>query len=185
MRRRSRLAPEVMTWRTVLPRSQFRRRNDHGNAWTPNTTWSHGPPLADRVAKINGETCMLKELFTLRVAGLACTVCLLLSLGTLAVAQEKSKPASLPQEDQAALEIGRKVIAVRKAIQNPQSAMSMPAVKDLGRDQRYYVMVRGWLVQQLQGDLSIRESRGKQQTPDAVEQRIGFLKKAIRAIDLE
>ena len=107
---------------------------------------------------------MLKELFTLRVAGLACTVCLLLSLGTLAVAQEKSKPASLPQEDQAALEIGRKVIAVRKAIQNPQSAMSMPAVTDLGRDQRYYVMVRGWLVQQLQGDLSIRESRGKHQS---------------------
>ena len=40
--------------------------------------------------------------------------------------------------------LGRKALAVRKAIQDPKAAGGMEAVTDLGRDQRHYVMVRGW-----------------------------------------
>ncbi len=85
---------------------------------------------------------------------------------------------------QTALELGRKVLAVREAIQNPGMPNAMQAVTDLGHDQRYYVMVRGWLSYQLQGDMSILDAN-REQTRDEVRARINFLEKAIRAIDLE
>jgi len=86
--------------------------------------------------------------------------------------------------DQAALELGRKVLAVSQALQTPGEANAMQAVTDLGHDQRYYVMVRGWLACQLEGDRSILAAAGEQ-TPQEVRDRISFLEKAIRAIDLE
>ena len=87
-------------------------------------------------------------------------------------------------DDQAAMELGRKVLAVRQAIQTPGTPDAMQAVTDLGNDQRYYVMVRGWLTFQLEGDRSILAAAGEQ-TPQEVRERIIFLEKAIRAIDLE
>ena len=42
----------------------------------------------------------------------------------------------------------------------------------------------GWLSQQLRGDLSIRDASAER-TPDLIEERIEFLERAIRAIDLE
>jgi hypothetical protein len=87
-------------------------------------------------------------------------------------------------EDQAALELGRRVQAVREAIQHPEAPDALEAVTDLGRDQRYYVMVRGWLAYQRQGDISIvAANRG--QAPEHIHARIRFLDQAIRAIDLE
>jgi hypothetical protein len=87
-------------------------------------------------------------------------------------------------DELAAMELGRKVLAVRQAIQTPGQANAMQAVTDLGHDQRYYVMVRGWLACQLEGDRSILAAAGEQ-TPQEVRDRISFLEKAIRAIDLE
>ena len=92
--------------------------------------------------------------------------------------------ASSLADDQAAMALGRKVLAVRKAMQSPRAPNAMKAVTDLGHDQRYYIMVRGWLSYQLESDLSILAA-GKEQTRDEVKARISFLKKAIRAIDLE
>ena len=92
--------------------------------------------------------------------------------------------ASDMTEHRAALELGHKVLAVREAIQNPGMPNAMQAVTDLGHDQRYYVMVRGWLSYQLQGDMSILDAN-RGQTRDEVRARINFLEEAIRAIDLE
>ena len=87
-------------------------------------------------------------------------------------------------DDQAALELGRRVQAVREAIQHPEAPDALQAITDLGHDQRYYVMVRGWLAYQRQADKSIVEaSRG--QAPEHIQTRIRFLDQAIRAIDLE
>jgi hypothetical protein len=87
-------------------------------------------------------------------------------------------------EDQAALELGYRVQAVREAIQHPEAPHALEAVTDLGHDQRYYVMVRGWLAYQRQGDMSIvAANRG--QAPEHIRARIRFLDRAIRAIDLE
>ena len=87
-------------------------------------------------------------------------------------------------EAQEAVLLGQRVQAIREAIQHPDSPGALQAVTELGHDQRYYVMVRGWLAWQLRGDMSIADA-SKGQTPAAVEVRIRFLQQAIRAIDLE
>jgi len=92
--------------------------------------------------------------------------------------------ANTMPDDEIARDLGRKVLAVMEAIQNPEDANAMQAVIELGHDQRYYVMVRGWLSYQLQGDMSILAASGEQ-TSHEVRERIRFLEKAIRAIDLE
>lgn len=92
--------------------------------------------------------------------------------------------AASQADDQTAMELGHKVLAVREAIQNPGAPNALQAVTDLGRDQRYYVMVRGWLSYRLAGDRSILDGT-RAQAPDEVRERIHFLEKAIRAIDLE
>ena len=81
-------------------------------------------------------------------------------------------------------QLGRKVLAIREAIRNPDGPDAMQAVIDLGRDQRSYVMVRGWLSYQLEGDRSILDA-SDEQTPTEVRERIRFLEQAIHAIDLE
>ncbi|MFO1491367.1 MAG: hypothetical protein U1F77_07460 [Kiritimatiellia bacterium] len=105
----------------------------------------------------------------------------LVSYGTPDVPAPPAPPAA---EDPDALELGRKVLAVQRAIQDPTSPGAMEAVTALGHDQRYYVMVRGWLSQQLAADRSLRDAN-KERTPKPVLDRIDFLQKAIRAIDLE
>ena len=83
-----------------------------------------------------------------------------------------------------ALELGRKVLAVKAAIQNPDDPNSLEAIRDLGLDSRYYVMVRGWLSMELEGARSIMEASGENPNPE-IKKRADFLNKAIRAIDLE
>jgi len=90
----------------------------------------------------------------------------------------------LSPEDQLALELGRKVSALAAALKDPRKPGAMQAVVHLGLDQRYYGLVRGWLSQQLEADLSIRDA-GAGRTPDLIVKRIEFLERAIRAIDLE
>ena len=85
---------------------------------------------------------------------------------------------------QTALALGCRVLAIREAIRNPQAPGAMEAVTDLGHDQRYCVMVRGWLAYQLQGDMSLLAA-SREQPGDQLRMRIEFLRAAIRAIDLE
>ena len=80
--------------------------------------------------------------------------------------------------------LGQKVLAVQHAIANPDLPDSMPAILALGHDSRYYVLVRGWLVEKLRGDQSIATAMGYEMPPE-LEKRIQFLEKVIRAIDLE
>ena len=87
-------------------------------------------------------------------------------------------------DEQEAMVLGYRVAAVRAAIQNPELPGALESITELGRDQRYYVMVRGWLAYQLQGDMSIMAaSRGQPQ--EQLSARIRLLERAIRAIDLE
>ena len=86
--------------------------------------------------------------------------------------------------DAAAMELGYKIAAVNEALQNPASPGALQAITNLGHDQRYYVMVRGWLMYQLQGDMSILQASQGQQQP-AIRARIDFIQRAIRALDLE
>ena len=104
-----------------------------------------------------------------------------------AMGGEKADPAGaakLSKEDREALELGRKVLAIKAAIERPDSPGALKAVRSLGLDTRYYVLVRGWLTQQLRGDQSILDASRDKPRPK-IEARGAFLKKAIRAIDLE
>ena len=70
------------------------------------------------------------------------------------------------------------------ALENPKAPNAMHAVSALGHDQRYYVLVRGWLSFQLQGDTDILKANGER-TSQLVRDRIDFVEKAIRVLDLE
>ena len=125
-----------------------------------------------------------------RLLLLAASIAFIVALGPLnhsvAAAGNAAKPdaASPAKDDQAALELGHKVLAIQNALEHPQEAESLEAVKALGTDSRYYVMVRGWLNEQLRADQSIRDA-SKDRTPQKIKDRIAFVEKAIRAIDLE
>lgn len=122
----------------------------------------------------------------LLVASFACIAAFSELNNSATAAGEKTKPgvAVLTEEDQTALEVGRRVLAVQRAIEHPRAPGSLEAVKALGLDARYYVMVRGWLSEQLRVDSSIRDA-SKDNTPQKIKDRIVFLEKAIRTIDLE
>ena len=101
------------------------------------------------------------------------------------IADERSlEPVDQPEADDHALWLGHKVLAIAEAIRSPGNPRAMDSVLALGRDSRYYVMVRGWLSMQLKGDMSILQARRGDVSPE-VAARIAFLQKAIRAIDLE
>jgi hypothetical protein len=86
--------------------------------------------------------------------------------------------------DADAMELGYRVSAINAALQNPVAPGAMQAIMDLGHDQRYYVMVRGWLMYQLQGDMSILQA-SQGQAQENTRARVDFIQQAIRAIDLE
>jgi len=101
---------------------------------------------------------------------------LLLVFSTISTASELT--------DADAMELGYRVSAINAALQNPVAPGAMQAVTDLGHDQRYYVMVRGWLMHQLQGDMSILQA-SQGQAHESIRARVDFIRQAIRAIDLE
>jgi hypothetical protein len=94
------------------------------------------------------------------------------------------EPVDRTQADEHALWLGHKVLAITEAIRHPESPVAMESVLALGRDSRYYVMVRGWLSMQLETDMSILQASQGDVSPE-VAARIAFLQQAIRAIDLE
>ena len=87
-------------------------------------------------------------------------------------------------DDEEARQLGRKVLAAAAAILDPNLPGAMRAITELGTDSRYYIMVRGWLDQQLKGDRSIVAAAGAGRNR-FIEVRISFLEEAIRAVDLE
>lgn len=90
--------------------------------------------------------------------------------------------------DEEAMVLGRQVLAVKQALENPEAPESMAAVTALGQDSRYYVMVRGWVVQHIQMAESFRGTSEYKQSPDRqleVEKKISAYQKLLRMIDLE
>ncbi|MCU7959490.1 MAG: hypothetical protein KZQ58_05720 [gamma proteobacterium symbiont of Bathyaustriella thionipta] len=87
--------------------------------------------------------------------------------------------------DEEAKQLGLRIVAVQQALNHPAEPQSMQAVLDLGRDSRYYLMMRGWLSQQLQADRSILQQYRNNPAPGLIVERAHFVQRAIRMIDLE
>lgn len=79
-------------------------------------------------------------------------------------------------------ELGQHILAIQQVIANPKQAEALSIVTTLGHDQRYYTLVRGWLIMQLAGDTSILSVNPNNED---IAFRVNFLKEAIKAIDLE
>ncbi|MDG1733491.1 MAG: hypothetical protein P8M49_00925 [Thalassotalea sp.] len=96
--------------------------------------------------------------------------------------QDKFVTVKLSQEDIESLKLGQQINEALQAIKHPKDPASIHKITALGWDQRYYLMIRGWLVLQLQADKSIYTGTQEQAH---IASRIEFIKKAIRTIDLE
>jgi hypothetical protein len=97
---------------------------------------------------------------------------------------DESTAIKLSAEDQRALRIGREVLAVRKAIKNYDSPDAAKAIRDAGTITANYVMVRGWLSEELRTATHMAEVR-KGKAREESQKKAAFLKRAIRSIDLE
>lgn len=82
-------------------------------------------------------------------------------------------------------EIGEMVQAVETAIDAPEQSASLRTIVEYGTDSRYYVMIRGWLVQELRGVESQRDASRDPTLKSQFEVKAAFLQTAIRRIDLE
>jgi hypothetical protein len=108
-----------------------------------------------------------------------------LGLAVFIIAAVSVGETEASQVDDEALALGHRVIAVQRALKDPGRPGALAAIVDLGTDSRHYVMVRGWLMLQLQADTSIIEATREPDRRPNIESRIEFVRTAIRAIDLE
>jgi hypothetical protein len=82
-------------------------------------------------------------------------------------------------------QIGIMVKSIAAAIKAPDKADSMATIAKYGTDTRYYVMIRGWLAQELTGVQSQYDATRDNARKARFKVKLDFLKKAIRRIDLE
>lgn len=90
-------------------------------------------------------------------------------------------------------QVGVMVEAISFALSKPNEASSLETISLYGTDSRYYVMIRGWLVQEqagVQSQLDAIRSSGattaeQAQTKQKFIDKLAFLTLAIRRIDLE
>ncbi len=81
--------------------------------------------------------------------------------------------------------IGVMVKAVAEAIKAPEKPASLETIAKYGTLTAHYVMIRGWLVQELKGVESQLEASRDPKKKHPFEIKASFLRKAIRRIDLE
>ena len=82
-------------------------------------------------------------------------------------------------------QIGVMVKRIAEAIDAPGKPESLQAIASFGTDSRYYVMIRGWLIQELRGVESQILPAQEDATKVKLRQKADFLEKSIRRIDLE
>ena len=94
--------------------------------------------------------------------------------------------AKTPREKSLTLYKGQAVEAVEFALDNPRDPSALDSIYIYGTDSRLYVMIRGWLVQELAGVQSILGSMSvDNKHKKMLQERETFLEQAIRRIDLE
>lgn len=95
------------------------------------------------------------------------------------------EPGSVNNDDDSkALLVGKQILAISAILEDPNTPNALSTVVELGTDSRYYVLCRGWLNEMLRLHQSILDARRDDPSPK-ISSRVDFLKKAIRAIDLE
>jgi hypothetical protein len=94
-------------------------------------------------------------------------------------------PAAEPEDRSEEHQVGTMVLAIQAALKAPEDPNSLETIAKYGTDSRYYVMIRGWLVQVKSGVESQLAATKDPALKAKHQQRVTFLKKALRRIDLE
>ncbi|QDO82273.1 hypothetical protein FM037_02235 [Shewanella psychropiezotolerans] len=85
--------------------------------------------------------------------------------------------------------VGVMVEEISDALTKPNDTESLATISQYGTDSRYYVMIRGWLVQELAGVQSQLDASQTNESNSENKQKfidkVTFLQRAIRRIDLE
>ncbi len=84
-----------------------------------------------------------------------------------------------------AYEIGAMVQNIQVALKAPNDQQSLQTIINYGTDSRYYMMIRGWLFQELVAVESQLHASKEAKIRAKFQNKSNFLKQAIRAIDLE
>jgi len=96
-----------------------------------------------------------------------------------------AQQASVNDASKQACEIGMMVQALQVAIRTPQEQKSLQIIYDYATDSRYYVMIRGWLFEELVGVESQLHASHNAKEIARLQLKSDSLKRAIRTIDLE
>ncbi|MDX1756106.1 MAG: hypothetical protein R3175_08620 [Marinobacter sp.] len=81
--------------------------------------------------------------------------------------------------------IGEMVMAIDQALAHPEAPHALETIARYGTDSRHYVMIRGWLVQELRAAESQMAAASDPVLQHRFSARVQFLRQAIRRIDLE
>lgn len=81
--------------------------------------------------------------------------------------------------------IGEMVLAIEQALAHPEDPQALEVISLHGTDSRHYVMIRGWLIQELQAVESQLAASRTLELQQRFSTRAEFLRRAIRRIDLE
>lgn len=81
--------------------------------------------------------------------------------------------------------IGEMIQQLQVAINSPTDDHALQTFSKYGTDSRYYLMVRGWLVQKLSGVQSRLAVQKSESDRKMLIAEVNALKQAIKAIDLE
>ena len=112
-----------------------------------------------------------------------------LAASLLGSIQVTAKDNNFYDESSQTYQIGVMGEAISDALTRPNDSESLVTISQYGTDSRYYVMIRGWLVQELAGvksqldasQVNESNSENKQKFID----KVAFLQQAIGRIDLE
>lgn len=107
----------------------------------------------------------------------------LLLILTLSINVAWGCEGSLQHQQQTQQQLGIMVQSIANAIDSP-SLTSVETLVRYGTDSRYYVMIRGWIVQELTGVESQLAAQGDNADPMLVN-KAKHLKISLRRIDLE
>ncbi len=106
-----------------------------------------------------------------------------ISIGIGVEAKEMSSVDRLEEDD--ICQIGLMVKSIQGALDNPVNNDSFETVIKYGHDSRYYNMISGWLKSELDGITNQHETTKEEALRQKHIIKIDFIKKSIRAIDLE
>lgn len=100
-----------------------------------------------------------------------------------------AKDSNFYDESSQTYRVGIMVEEISDALTRPNDTESLVTISQYGTDSRYYVMIRGWLVQELAGVQSQLDASQTNESNSENKQKfidkVTFLQQAIRRIDLE